>query len=174
LSGLSTSVASTFSRSDPIETLREGAIATVTFFGGFMLPAIQAGALLTNDSPLMMQAFGLESSPCLGNWKLLKVLDRFALDRSIHAGGWNFFFMAAEVKGMFLGAPGEKKIQNALQRMLERVKQQRFNGLEVTGIVAKRFLGVPYAVVTAHSRHLQRSCYLDSAETRGLSRHNAE
>ena len=55
-----------------------------------------------------------------------------------------------------------------------RVKQQHFNSLEVTGIVAKRFLGVPYAVVSAHSRHVQQSCYSDSAEARRRSQRDAE
>ena len=50
--------------------------------------------------------------------------------------------MAAEVKVMFFGALGAKKIQNALKRILEKVKRQHFNALEVTEIVAKRFLGV--------------------------------
>jgi hypothetical protein len=45
-----------------------------------------------------------------------------------------------------------------------KVRSQNFNSLEVTGIAGKRFLGVPYAVVSAHSRHVQQSCYLDSGE----------
>ena len=139
-----------------------------------MPPTVQVGAILTTESSLMMQSFGLETAPCSGNWSFIKVLDGFALDRKIHAAGWNFFFMAAEVKVRFFGVLGAKKIQNALQRILGKVKQQHFNGLEVTGIVAKRFLGVPYAVVTAHSRHVQQSCYLDSVEARQLSEHNAE
>ncbi len=139
-----------------------------------MSPTVQVGTILTNVSPLMMQSFGLETAPCSGTWSHIKVLDGFALDRKIHAAGWNFFFMAAEIKVMFFGALGTRKIQNALQRMLGKVKQQHFNGLEVTGIVAKRFLGVPYAVVTAHSRHVQQSCYLGTAEARQASQHNAE
>jgi hypothetical protein len=91
-----------------------------------------------------------------------KVLDSFYSDRKIRAAGWNFFFIAAEVKVMFFGALGAKKIQNAL-RILEKVRPQHFNDLEVTGIVAKRFLGVPYTVVSAHSRHVQQSCLLDGA-----------
>jgi hypothetical protein len=82
--------------------------------------------------------------------------------------------MAAEVKVMFFGAIGAKKIENALKRIFRKVRQQHFNGLEVTGIVAKRFLGVPYAVVSAHSRHIQQSCYLDSAEARQTSHRDAE
>jgi hypothetical protein len=80
--------------------------------------------------------------------------------------------MAAEVKVMFFGVVGATKIQNALQRILAKVKQQHFNGLEVTDIVARRFLGVPYVTVSAHSRHLQQSCYLTNMEARRASQHN--
>ena len=122
----------------------------------------------------MTQLPGLESEPYSGNWSLVKVLDGFALDRKIHAAGWNFFFMAADVKVMFFGALGAKKIENALKLILAKVRHQNFNSLEVTGIVAKRFLGVPYAVVSAHSRHIQQSCCLDSAHGRWTSQRDAK
>src|SRR6266702_3516216 len=88
--------------------------------------------------------------------------------------GWNFFFMAAEVKVMFFGAPTTAKIKNALHRILAKVRLHNFNCLEVTGIVANRFLGVPYTTVSAHSRHIQQSCCLDSAEARQTSQRDAE
>jgi len=69
----------------------------------------------------MTRLFGLESEPCSGSWSIVRLLDGFALDRKIHAAGWNFFFMAAEVKVMFIGAVGAKKIQNALMRILGRL-----------------------------------------------------
>jgi len=122
----------------------------------------------------MTQFLGLESEPCSGNWSMLKALDTFPLDRKIHAAGWNFLFMAAEVKVMFLGALGEKKMQNALKRILRKVREQHFNGLEITEIVARSFLGVPYVTVSAHSRHMQQSCFLDSTEARQTSQNNAE
>ena len=139
-----------------------------------MPPTIQVGTILIEDWPPMPQFLGLESEPYSGNWSLVKVLDGCALDRKIRASGRNFFFMAAEVKAMFFGALGAKKIEHALKRILGKVKQQHFNGLEVTGIVAKRFLGVPYAIVSAHSRHVQQSCYLDSDQTRRTSQHDTE
>ena len=64
----------------------------------------------------------------------------------------NFFFMAAEIRVMVFGAIGAGKIQNALKRILGEVRQQHFNCFEVTGIVAKHFLGIRYAIVSAHSR----------------------
>lgn len=139
-----------------------------------MPPAIQVGSILIEDGPLMTQRLAIESQPYSGTWSLIKVLDALALDRKMHAAGWNFFFMAAETKAMFLGALSADKVRNALQRILGKVKQQHFNGLEVTQIAARRFLGVPYTVVSAHSRHIQQSCYLDSIEARRTSQHNAE
>jgi hypothetical protein len=131
-----------------------------------MSPSIQVGTILMKDWPMMTRLLELENEPCWGNWNLVKALDGFALDRKIHTAGWNFFFMAAEVKVMFFGALGAKKIQNALQRLLGKMRGQDFNCLEVTGIVAKRFLGVPYTTVSAHSRHIQQSCQLDDVERR--------
>lgn len=139
-----------------------------------MPTTIQAGTVLINDSPLIGQLFGLDSEACYGTWSVVKMLDGFALDRKIHAAGWNFFFMASEVKVMFFGAIGVKKVQNALIRILAKVKQQNFNSLEVTGIVAKRFWGIPYATVSAHSRHIQQSCQLNGLEARRTSKRDSE
>jgi hypothetical protein len=61
-----------------------------------------------------------------------------------------------------------------LKRILAKVKHQHFNGLEVTAIVARHFLGVPYVTVSAHSRHMQESCNLDSLETRQTTQDDAE
>ncbi|MGA9641910.1 MAG: hypothetical protein WBQ72_10970 [Terriglobales bacterium] len=97
---------------------------------------------------------------------MVKLLDGIALDDKIHAARWNFLFMADEIKATFFGAVGAGKIQRALQQIARKVKHQNFNCLEVTAIVAKHFLGVPYTTVSAHSRHIQQSYRLDSIETR--------
>jgi hypothetical protein len=115
----------------------------------------------------MAEALALQSDLYFENWSVIRTLDGFALDDKIHAAGWNFFFMAAEVKVMFFGAAGADKILNALQ-------PQNFNCLEVTGIVAKHFLGVPYTSVSVHSRHIQQSSQLDSIENRRDGQRDAE
>jgi hypothetical protein len=135
-----------------------------------MTKDIQVGTILMSGWP---QLFDLQESlqkdHYSGIWSVVETMDGFALDPKIRSAGWNFFFVASEVKAMFFGAIGAKGIERALRRILGKVKQENFNGLEVTGIVAKRFLGLPYAVVTAHSRHLQRNCYLDGPEARRVS-----
>ena len=139
-----------------------------------MSPTVEVGTVLIEDRPLITQFLGLETGPCSGNWSVVKALDGVALDRKIHAAGWNFFFMAAEVKVMFFGVLATRKIQSALKRILAKVRPQNFNALEVTGIIAKRFLGVPYVILYAHSRHIQQSCYLDGPDERRASQRDAE
>src|SRR6476620_4601357 len=139
-----------------------------------MTPTVQVGTILIADRPRITQFLGLESEPYSVNWGVVRGLDGCALDRKIHAAGWNFFFMAAEVKVMFFGSLGTINIRNAVRRILAKVRPQSFNCLEVTEIVAKRFLGMRYTTVSAHPRHIQTSCYLDGDETRRTSQLDSE
>ncbi|MBZ5706999.1 MAG: hypothetical protein LAN63_16760 [Acidobacteriia bacterium] len=139
-----------------------------------MTTSVQAGTILIDAEPRLAQVFALESEPYSGKWSVLKGLDGFALDRKIHAAGWNFFFMAAEAKVMFFGVIRAQKVQDALKRILGKMRPQNFNCLEVTGIVAKRFWGIPYATVSAHSRHIQQSCQLDDIDRRRAGQRDEE
>ena len=138
-----------------------------------MPETVQVGTILMKEWPGMPPLPGFETEPCSGEWSLVKVLNGFALDRKIHAAGWNFFFIAPEIKTMFLGSLAPEKVRRALIRILAKVAFQHFNGLEVTEIVARRFLGVPYVTISAHSRHIQESCTLDSSEARRTFQNDA-
>lgn len=132
-----------------------------------MTATVEVGTILIEElPPRMAEALALESEPYLGNWSVIKALDGFALDKKIRAAGWNFFFQADEVKVMFFGGISATKVQDALKRIFAKVSRQNFNCLEVTGIVANRFWGIPYVTVSAHSRHIQQSCQLDDLERR--------
>jgi hypothetical protein len=139
-----------------------------------MLSTVRVGTILMKEWPGMPQLIGFETEPGFGEWSMVKVPDAFTLDRKIRAAGWNFLFMAAEVKAMFFGSLTAAKVQSALKRILAKVKQQHFNGLEVTAIVGRHLFGVPYVTVAAHSRHMQQSCNLDGAEIRQTSQDDAE
>ncbi|MGZ4989056.1 MAG: hypothetical protein ACXWBP_13490 [Limisphaerales bacterium] len=122
----------------------------------------------------MAQTLAITSDPYIGNWSIVRCLDGFALDRKIHAAGWNFFFMAGEVKAMFFGVVGAKNIRKGLKRILAKMSDRHFNCLEVTGIAAKHFAGVPYTLISANWRHIQHSCRLDSALQRRADQKGAE
>jgi len=139
-----------------------------------MMPTIEVGTILIEDRPQITQFFGLEIEPYTGGWSVLRGIDGVALHRKIHAAGWNFFFMAGEMKVTFFGSLDTTKIRHAVRRILQKAKPQSFNCLEVTSIVAKRFLGMSYATVSAHSRHIQQSCYLDGGALRRAAQRDAE
>lgn len=140
-----------------------------------MAPIVQVGTVLIGDeSPRMAEVLALQSEPYFENWSVVKMLDGLALDKMIHAARWNFLFMADEIKSVFFGTIGASKIQGALRQIARKAKCQNFNCLEVTAIVSKRFLGVPYVTVSAHSRHIQHGYRLDSIETRRNGRRDAE
>jgi hypothetical protein len=114
----------------------------------------------------MAQTLGLESDSYSESWRVVRVLNSFALDRQIHAAGWNSFFMAGEVKASAFGSIQAGSLRTALQRIFSKVRGQDFNCLEVTGIVGRHFLGIPYFTMSAHSRHIQSGWRLDQPEER--------
>lgn len=140
-----------------------------------MTPIVQVGTVLIGEESVRMtEVLALESEPYFENWSVVKSLDGIALNDKIRAARWNFLFMADEIKATFFGAVGEGKIRGALRQIARRVRHQNFNCLEVTAIVAKRFLGIPYATVSAHSRHIQQGYLLDTVETRQNGQRDAE
>jgi len=139
-----------------------------------MTPTVEVGTILIADRPQITQLLGLEIEPYACGWGVVREINGAVLDRQIHAAGWNFFFMAAEIKATFFGSLGTATIRNAVRRILGKARPQGFNCLEVTGIVARRFLGMRYTTVSAHSRHIQQSCYLDEASIRRVAQRDAE
>jgi hypothetical protein len=100
---------------------------------------VEVGTVLIEDRPAITQLLALEIQPYGGGWSVIRGINGSALGRKIHAAGWNFFFMAGEVKAVFLGSLGTTKVQKAIRRILEKVRPQNFNCLEVTRITEKRF-----------------------------------
>ena len=58
------------------------------------------------------------------------------------------------------GFDGQGAVRRAVKRILTNLQLGKFNGLEITQIEAKRFLGLPYVSVCAHSRHIQENVFL--------------
>ncbi len=130
---------------------------------------IQVGSIFMKHGSLTSKLAGPDNADYSGNWSLMKLINRPAFDRQLVASGSTFFFMAGEVKASFFGGLGLNRVRNGLKSILRKVEAKHFNGLEVTGMATKHFLGIPYSVITAHSRHAQRSCYLEGVEQRSIS-----
>jgi hypothetical protein len=97
---------------------------------------------------------------------LVKNLDGYGFGRKISEAGWTFFWLAGEIRATVFGFDGQKTVRRAVKRILANLKSGEFNSLEITRVASKRFLGLPYASVSAHSRHIQESLFLLGAKDR--------
>ena len=139
-----------------------------------MQSSVKVGTVLMKRWPGMPRLIAFEPDNGFGAWSVVEGLDGIPLESKIKEAGWNFFYMAGEVRATSVGSLGTAKLRSAVQRILRMVKTENFNSLEVTAIVRRHFLGVPYVTVFAHSRHMQESGYLDSSSTRQAFQRDAE
>jgi hypothetical protein len=126
---------------------------------------IQVGTMMVRQSD-NLQLLGIESEPYSTSWRSLGVLESSGLDRKIREAGWKLFFMAGELKTLVPAWGGQKTLGRGVRRLLAQSRSENFNCLEVTNILRKRFLGIPYVSVAGHSRHIQLGSQIQSAERR--------
>ena len=108
----------------------------------------------------------LENEPYAAGWRLVKNLDGYGLDRQIREAGWHFLCQAGDIKAITFGIDERQMVLRIVKRILAKVGSEKFNCLEITRIASQRFLGVPYASVSARSRHIQESVVLFEAKER--------
>ena len=118
---------------------------------------------IKEDTPLPAN-LPIESEAFLPGWKVVKNLDRSTLARNIEGANWNFFYLAGEIRATVLGRDRSGTLRRAVRRVLAKQKGQKFNSLEITNVVSKRFLGIPFMRVTAHARHIQQGMGLVPAK----------
>jgi len=121
---------------------------------------IKAGAIMMKVGTILPQSLRVETELYSQGWEIIKNADSDAVDRDIRRADWNFFFLAARIHATALGYWGEKTVRRAMERVLAKAEPSKFNCLEITGVSAKQFLGFPYVHVSAHSRHIQKSPFL--------------
>jgi hypothetical protein len=119
-----------------------------------------AGKILVREGTELPGAVRLESEPYAAGWRLVKNLDGYGLGRKIHETGWTFFCQAGDIKAITFGIDEQQMVRRAVKRILAKVEPGKFNCLEITRVANQRFLGVPYASVSARSRHIQESVFL--------------
>jgi len=129
-----------------------------------MLATDMSGTILIRENTLLPAGLAIESEVFLPGWRVVKNLDGSALARNIEGANWNFFYLAGETTATVLGRDRAGTFRRALKRVLVKQEKQ-FNSLEITKVVSKRFLGIPFMLsVAAHSRHIQQSICLVPAK----------
>jgi hypothetical protein len=128
-----------------------------------MLDTINTGTILIQEGTLLPTGLPVESDAFLPGWRAVRNLDGYGLGQKIDEADWNFFYLAGEIKATVVGREGVAALRRAIKQILAKRTGQKFNSLEIAKVVSKRFLGVPYLKVFAHSRHIQEGMYLAAA-----------
>jgi hypothetical protein len=115
-----------------------------------------SGTILIRENTLLPAGLAVESEVFLPDWRVVKNLDPSTLARSIEDANWNFFYLAGEITATVLGRDRLGTLRRAVKCVLAKQEGRKFNSLEITKAVSKRFLGIPFMSVTAHSRHIQQ------------------
>ena len=99
-------------------------------------------------------------------WCSLGTNESGGLDRNLRDAGWNFFFMADELRTIVPPWGGQKTLRAGVKRLLARTMAQQFNCMQLGNILRKSFLGIPFVSVVAHARHVQLGSRIESLEQR--------
>jgi hypothetical protein len=126
---------------------------------------IQAGTVLVQQSALL-HSLGKQGESYSDKWCSLGTTESAELDRNLRAAGWNFFFIADELRTIVPPWGGEKTLRAGVKRLLARTRAQQFNCLQLSNILRERFLGIPFLSVVAHARHVQQGSRMESLEQR--------
>jgi hypothetical protein len=127
------------------------------------------GTILIRDNTLLPPGLTVESDSFLPGWKAARNLDGYGLARKIEEAKWNYFYLAGMTRAVVLGSEGPETMRRAVRSALARLDRLKFNSLEITSVVSKRFLGIPFTSVAVHSRHIQEAISLIPAKESVLS-----
>ena len=129
-----------------------------------MLAKNTSATIFIRENALLPVGLAIESEVFLPGWRVIKNLDRSTLARNIEGANWTFFYLAGEIRATVLGRDRPGTLHRVVKCVLAKQRGQKFNSLEVTNVVSKRFLGIPFMSVTAHSRHIQQGVGLVPAK----------
>jgi hypothetical protein len=122
-----------------------------------MTNTIKTGTILIREDALLPESLPIESEPYAPGWRLVKRLDIDGISQTIGKAGWAFLHMAGVSRTSVFGLDEEKTTRKAIKRVVEHMRSKNFNCLEITQVVAERFLWLPFVTVSARSRHIQES-----------------
>jgi hypothetical protein len=131
-----------------------------------MLNPLKIGTVLVQTDPFIPDSVSVQRQAFGSGWQTITNLDGDDLDRQIRDDGWNLMLIAGALRGTSWGSWSDVAIRCAALRLLQKAQTTKLNAFEITGIHKRRFVGIPYVVVTGHSRHLQESRVLQSIAQR--------
>jgi hypothetical protein len=115
-----------------------------------MTDAIAAGTILIEGGTLLPNSLLLQNESSSNGWAEVKDAGP-KLENQIQEAGWTFFFMAGKIKATVFGFDRQKSLRAAVTRLIANVKSQNCNSIEISEVVRRSFLKIPYVALRRNS-----------------------
>ena len=93
--------------------------------------SIKTGAVMIREGVFLPECAHIETVGYSAGWRSVVNDDSFAIDRKLRAAGWQFFFVAGELRVIEPGW-GASTIRRGTSRILARGGKRNLNGMEIT------------------------------------------
>jgi hypothetical protein len=118
---------------------------------------IRVGTLLIEDGTHTPESLVVGAEGYSAGWSSIMGSTSAQLGKEIENAGWTFFYMANEVRTRGFGFNEQSRTARAVAHLIDAVKRENCNCLEITQVRRRSFLGLPYTSLVAHARHIQKS-----------------
>jgi hypothetical protein len=115
----------------------------------------ETGFILIPEGALLPPDLAFESESFLPGWRVLKNLDGYTFNRKIREVNWNFVRLEGEYTARTVGRAYPGALRSGVIRILAELRGRKFNSLEITAVVLKRFVGLAFLSISANRRHIQ-------------------
>ena len=115
----------------------------------------ETGIILIREGALLPPNLAIESEAFLPGWQMVKNLDGYTLNRKINEANWNFVRLTGEYKARVVGRAYPGVLRRGVTRILTELRGRKFNSLEITVVVLRRFVGLAFLSISASRRHIQ-------------------
>ena len=117
---------------------------------------IKNGCIFVMDGLILPPTLRFAGQRYSDGWRLLSLKSN-DIDLRARDCGWNFMFLAEGMRSTVFGFGRSWSLRKAINKLLATAREDAFNSVEVTEISTRRFLGMHWVSVGAHSRSLQKS-----------------
>jgi hypothetical protein len=133
-----------------------------------MKETMESGMILVEEGTLMPDSFLISTKPYGAGWSSVENFTRGQLGAGLEAAQWTFFYMAGEIRGTAFGFQEQSRMRRAVLKVIQAVKLQHCNCLEMTHVRRQSFCGIPSVTIVAHARQIQLSrCFHDELGPKG-------
>ncbi len=122
-----------------------------------MTDQIRLGTMLIEDGTHTPESLVVDTEGYSAGWSSIIKFTSTELEKEIEDAGWTFFYMAGEIRTSGFGFNDQSRTARAVARVINAVKRENCNCLEITQMRRRSFLGFSYTSLVAHARHIQRS-----------------